>query len=116
MSIAICLVLVLSTVDSSPFFPVADLPRAVHWAASAAYNNSVFIMGGDPLPRQFIEYNILSNVMIDHGTASLPQRGNGIGMYFSQYDNSLYVMRYGLLNLDVYNLSSSSNLSMITIQ
>eukprot|EP01083_Nonionella_stella_P146935 462789_1 len=116
MSVTKCLVLVLSTVTLSQFLPVEDPPRLVHSAASAAYNNSIFIIGSADLPTQLMEYNILSDVMIDHGTASLPQRGNGIGMYFSQYDNSLYVMRYGRLNLDVYDLSSSSNLSMITIQ
>eukprot|EP01083_Nonionella_stella_P082759 228513_1 len=75
-------------------------------------------MGGDPLPRQFIEYNILSDVMIDYGTHVMIDQGhpNEFGMYWSQYGNSLYVMRYGRLNLDVYDLSSSSNLSMITIQ
>eukprot|EP01083_Nonionella_stella_P317331 1154763_1 len=126
MSIAICLVLVLSTVDSSPFFPVADLPRAVHWAASAAYNNSIFIMGGDPLPRQFIEYNILSDVMIDYGTHVMIDQGhpNEFGMYWSQYGNSLYVMDlvwngHGEAFLDIYDLSSSLfpfNSSMITLQ
>eukprot|EP01083_Nonionella_stella_P168324 567959_1 len=126
MSIAICLVLVLSTVDSSPFFPVADLPRAVHWAASAAYNNSIFIIGGADLRTQFIEYNILSDVMIDYGTHVMIDQGhpNEFGMYWSQYGNSLYVMDlvwngHGEAFLDIYDLSSSLfpfNSSMITLQ
>eukprot|EP01083_Nonionella_stella_P068995 183598_1 len=67
-------------------------------------------MGGGEWPanKQFVEYHISSDAMVDHGQNELLQDIYGIAMYFSQYDNTLFMKggRYDQ-TIVVHDLSSS---------
>eukprot|EP01083_Nonionella_stella_P299027 1014724_1 len=104
----VCLLLAFSTIAQSKPFTITNPPRAVGAAACATYNNSIFIMGGWMDRRQFVEYNILSDVMVDHGRDVLPQNVYGHAMYFSQYNSFVYMRAQGSDTIAVYDLSSSN--------
>eukprot|EP01083_Nonionella_stella_P146166 459321_1 len=61
--------------------------------------------GGIFYKQQFLEYNILLDVMVDHGPNVLTQDVYDSSMYFSQYDHSLYI-KHGE-TIAFYDLSSS---------
>eukprot|EP01083_Nonionella_stella_P081643 225013_1 len=111
MAFSTCLVLILSTVCRSQSFTVKNPPKAVGQAACATYDNSILMMGGsdkdDPHKTQLLEYNILSDVMVDHADV-LPHKANGIGVYYGQYGNSLYMIASATSehSILVYDLSS----------
>eukprot|EP01083_Nonionella_stella_P093715 262705_1 len=102
----ICLFLVLfvCTIGRSQLFTIVSPPRTVRAAACATYNKSIFIIGGFER-NQFVEYNISSDVITDHGQDVLPEEVHGIAMYFSQYGNLLYMAQRDVIG--VYDLSSS---------
>eukprot|EP01083_Nonionella_stella_P024214 66931_1 len=94
------------------------LPRKDQGMACGHFNGSIFLLGGFSYGTQLVEYDIVSGVMIDHGTSILPVDTYGGGQYWTQFGESVLMIdpsgdllcafdlktkqfKYGWQNLDI---------------
>eukprot|EP01084_Bolivina_argentea_P042486 78322_1 len=76
--------------------------------AAGYYNDSIFLLGGDSHGYQLLEYNFLKKTLIDYGKLALiPTESLGFGQYYSQIDDTLYIISYPNGDkLSVFNMST----------
>eukprot|EP01083_Nonionella_stella_P143157 444253_1 len=67
-------------------------PRTFFGAAIGFWNNSIFILGGSGVKKQFVEYNIVNSNIIDYGTNYLSGDIRGYGQLCCQQHNYLYMI------------------------
>eukprot|EP01084_Bolivina_argentea_P048149 88734_1 len=73
------------------------------------YNNSIFIIGGTTYDFQVTEYDIINNVMIDHGenTLHLSTTSPGQQYYQLNHENLILMPVYGA-SFSIYNMKTNT--------
>eukprot|EP01084_Bolivina_argentea_P253665 426210_1 len=82
------------------------LLRGDNQMAVGYINNSIFLIGGALYDFQVTEYNITSNEMIDHGTGAISSAMYGLGQYYTQIGNIVFMIdpEYNGVSFSTYNL------------
>eukprot|EP01083_Nonionella_stella_P083391 230594_1 len=71
------------------------LPRADYGMAIGSWNNTISIFGGEDYHTSYVEYDIASGSIIDHGQSFIsPGRIYGSSSFFTQKDQHLYSIDY----------------------
>eukprot|EP01083_Nonionella_stella_P145912 458224_1 len=60
--------------------------------AVGAYNNTIYLLGGNNDRKQLIQYDITTATLIDNGTLALPADVYVISQGYTQIDNILYII------------------------
>eukprot|EP01083_Nonionella_stella_P145913 458225_1 len=68
------------------------LPRSAMYMAVGAYNNTIYLLGGNNDRKQLIQYDITTATLIDNGTLALPADVYVISQGYTQIDNILYII------------------------
>eukprot|EP01084_Bolivina_argentea_P069404 126286_1 len=80
------------------------LPRSDQKMAVGTYDNSIFLLGGATNGFQVMEYDIINNVMIDHGTNILSTDTYGNGQFYTQINEIVLMIGSTGTQLSSYNL------------
>eukprot|EP01083_Nonionella_stella_P290033 986872_1 len=104
-----------------------SFPRVFSAAAIGFWNNSIFILGGYAAAdaqstglKQFVEYNLVNSSIMDHGANYFSQSIFGIGQFYHQQHNYLYMIDPFSQTLCMLDLSATtkelqSNWNSVTI-
>eukprot|EP01084_Bolivina_argentea_P297116 511802_1 len=87
------------------------LPRADSFMAIGHWNGSIFLLGGTNERNALVEYNIISDQMIDYGNNSLPTRIFGYNTFYTQQNELLFMIDPFDNVLNVMDLSSKMFIS-----
>eukprot|EP01083_Nonionella_stella_P092764 259793_1 len=83
-------------------------PRTFFGAAIGFWNNSIFILGGSGVKKQFVEYNIVNNNIVDHGANYFSESIYGFGQFYHQQHHYLYMISPSSQTLCMFDLSTTA--------
>eukprot|EP01083_Nonionella_stella_P187235 687462_1 len=109
--IAVVLSVTFQSIDGIGLFHRGSptLPRADYGMAIGSWNNTISIFGGEDYHTSYVEYDIASGSIIDHGQSFIsPGRIYGSSSFFTQMDQYLYSIDYNGQRFIRFDLSTKT--------
>eukprot|EP01083_Nonionella_stella_P182025 653760_1 len=88
-------------------YPNSRLPRPTMAMAVGSLNHTIFLLGGNPSPRQMTKYHTESDSFVYAGGNALPINTSAMGQGWTQQGNILYLVDYDAsFKLVMYHLDT----------
>eukprot|EP01083_Nonionella_stella_P318527 1164815_1 len=88
-------------------YPNSRLPRPTMAMAVGSLNHTIFLLGGNPSPRQMTKYHTESDSFVYAGGNALPINTSAMGQGWTQQGNILYLVDIDFpINLAMYHMNT----------
>eukprot|EP01084_Bolivina_argentea_P132932 234570_1 len=74
--------------------------------ATGYFNDSIFLLGGNAYGYQMLEYKVSESEFIDHGENKLNDNTFGFGQYYSQINDTIYIIDPDGDKLSVFHMNT----------
>ena len=101
-------------VTTSEWYSGISLPRNQSGMAVAASNGTIYLLGGYIDAQQMYSYNIEEDSIEDFGTQALPVETYGYGQYWTQINDTLFMVGGYVSFITSYNMATNTFNPLVT--